>query len=129
MRIVVDGNDGTGKSTLVRRLAALGYDVADRGIPTKMTDDDAIRPREDEFYLILDAPVIICRERLRKAGKDLAERYHRIEDLMHYRRRFRAVAARLPRSALIDAIGNEADVLARCMAALASAGIAQPSLR
>ena len=52
MKIVLDGNDGTGKSTLARKLQELGFtDVKDRGIPTKMTDDPKLRPgpeHEDE---------------------------------------------------------------------------------
>lgn len=39
MIIVIDGNDGTGKSTLVEKLRKDGYNVQDRGIPTKLTDN------------------------------------------------------------------------------------------
>ena len=90
--VVVEGNDGTGKSTLVAALAARGFVVRDRGLPTKMTDDPALRPtaeqRASELYLILDVPVAVSRERLAKAGKDLEERYHTVEDLSRYRRRY-----------------------------------------
>jgi predicted ATPase len=47
VRLVVDGNDGTGKSTLVEALRLRGFAAADRGIPTKMTDDRGIRPPDD----------------------------------------------------------------------------------
>ena len=83
MKLVVDGNDGTGKSTLVARLRDLGYDVADRGVPTKMTDDPSVCAVEGEVYLILDAPVEVCQARLAKAGKNLEERYHTVADLRH----------------------------------------------
>ncbi len=116
-RVVVDGNDGTGKSTIVARLRELGYDAADRGVPTKMTDDAAVRAVEGEVYLILDAPVEVCRERLAKAGKDLEERYHTVADLEHYRARFREVAAGLG-AALIDASGDVEQVVVRCLRVL-----------
>ena len=95
MIIVVDGNDGTGKSTLVERLRKEGYDVQDRGIPTKLTDDSSLKPNPDEFYIILDAPIEVCRERLKKAGRDLNEKYHTIEDLTYYRQRFLYVAEQI----------------------------------
>lgn len=95
MIIVVDGNDGTGKSTLVERLRKDGYDVQDRGIPTKLTDDSSLKPNPDEFYIILDAPIEVCRERLKKAGRDLNEKYHTIEDLTYYRQRFLDVAEQI----------------------------------
>lgn len=93
-RVEVDGNDGTGKSTLVADLARYGIEAQDRGRMTKATDDDSVQPEEGVLYIHLDAPASICQERLRAAGKDLSERYHTIEDLRHYEARFKAVAAR-----------------------------------
>ena len=118
MKLVVDGNDGTGKSTLVARLRDLGYDVADRGVPTKMTEDPCVCAGQGEVYLILDAPVEVCRARLAKAGKNLEERYHTVADLQHYRARFKEAAAAL-REALIDSDVPPDEVLARCLRALA----------
>lgn len=103
MKIIVDGNDGTGKSTLVSRLLGAGYTVADRGLPTKMTDQDTLTENSDEFYLILDASVSTSRHRLQLAGRNLNEKYHTVEDLTHYRRRFLEVAARLTNCAIICA--------------------------
>jgi thymidylate kinase len=84
--IVVDGNDGTGKSTLAAALRELGLLVQDRGMPTKATDDGVPPPaarQPGELYAILDAPAEVCQERLRRAGRSLAERYHTLEDLAY----------------------------------------------
>jgi ATP phosphoribosyltransferase len=93
--IVIDGNDGTGKTTLVKALEGLGLLARDRGLPTKASDD-GVPPRESwprgERYLILDVPVEVSRERLRAAGKDLEERYHTVQDLSFYRARYLEVA-------------------------------------
>jgi len=118
MRVVVDGNDGLGKSTLVAALRQLGYEVSDRGLPTKMTDDPSLAENKDEFYLILDAPVEVSRQRLAQAGKDLNERYHTVEDLTYYRQRFQDVARQLENCAVIDATGDAESVLAACLAVL-----------
>lgn len=106
MKIVIDGNDGTGKSTIVAWLTTLGYDVVDRGIPTKMTDDPTVVGKQGEVYIILDAPVAVSRFRLAEAGKDLTEKYHTVEDLTHYRTRFQYVATRLMNSVVIDTSGS-----------------------
>jgi thymidylate kinase len=118
MRIVVDGNDGTGKSTLVKFLKENGYNVQDRGAPTKMTDDPTVQPDANDVYLILDAPVELCRERLQKAGKNLNEKYHTVEDLTYYRNRFLEVAKTLPRCTMIDASGTPEEVVELAIHAL-----------
>lgn len=116
--VVIDGNDGTGKSTVVARLRALGIDARDRGVPTKMTDNPSLTPVAGEIYLILDVPVEVSRERLAKAGKNLEERYHTVSDLEHYRTRYRAIATALPRCEVVDGTGTPEDVVARCVEAL-----------
>lgn len=124
--IVVDGNDGTGKSTLVAALRALGWDARDRGLPTEATDHglpDAIP--SDEEYLILDLPEASSRERLARAGKDLEEEYHTLASLTHYRARFRDIAATLG-VPLLDARGTPDEVLAL---ALAQLGLPREPLR
>lgn len=117
-RVVVDGNDGTGKSTLVAALRRAGYDAADRGAPTKRTDDPSYPAREGEVYVILDAPTDVCLARLRAAGKSLDEPYHTRADLDRYRARFLAVALELPRCAVVDAAPGEAEVFAATVEAV-----------
>ena len=117
-RIVIDGNDGVGKSTLVRALLKLGYDVSDRGIPTTMTIHPDVKPRDDELYIILDAPVETSRERLAQAGKDLTEQFHTVEDLTHYRQRFLDVAKVLPNCHVIDATQTAEKVLEECLSTI-----------
>lgn len=116
--VVVDGNDGAGKTTLVELLRQHGYTVTDRGIPTKRTDDSSVKPVPGEVYLILDVPVKVSRERLQKAGKDLTERYHTVKDLTYYRKRFQVVARQLPNCFLIDANVSEAELLAKALSVL-----------
>jgi thymidylate kinase len=115
MIIILDGNDGVGKSTLFAALKSRGYDVIDRGLPTKMTDNPALRPGPEhagEVYCILDVPVEVSRHRLAAAGKDLNEKYHTIEDLTHYRRRYQEVAEILG-VPLIDSSGTQEETLAK----------------
>jgi ATP phosphoribosyltransferase len=116
--IVVEGNDGTGKSTLVAGLRALGWEARDRGFLTKATDEGlpATRPA-DEVLLVLDLPEAESRARLAKAGKDLEEQYHTLASLVHYRARYRALAAELGLE-LLDASGPPDVVLARALARL-----------
>lgn len=118
MRIVVDGNDGTGKTTLVAWLQKEGFDVSDRGIPTKMTDDHSVQPSDEEIYLILDAAVEISRRRLLDAGKDLSERYHTVPDLTFYRKQFLEVAQLLSHCEIIDATGTPHQTYALAKAAI-----------
>jgi thymidylate kinase len=68
--------------------------------------------------LILDLPIEISQERLKKAGKSLEEKYHTHTDLEHYRARFLDVAQKLERAHLIDANTTQAEVLGRALRAL-----------
>lgn len=120
-RIIIDGNDGVGKSTIVALLRELGHDAYDRGLPTKLTDTPGLPVPENEIYIILDAPVAVSRARLAKAGKDLDEEHHTVESLIDYRRRFQRLAAELPRCHLVDACGTAQSVLERCLAIIEDA--------
>jgi thymidylate kinase len=128
MIIVVDGNDGVGKSTLVRDLKQRGFTVEDRGIPTKMTDDTTLLPSDnDNIYLILDAPVSVSQDRLRRAGKDLTEPYHTPEDLEYYRERFLRVAEKLGRKCrILDANKSSREVLVDALDAIRELSETEP---
>ena len=102
MLVVVDGNDGTGKSTIVAILRRMGYEVADRGLPTALTDKPLTPHLSDRIYIILDAPIELCQERLKAAGKDLTEKYHTLTDLAYYRARYQEIATTLPDCMLIS---------------------------
>jgi non-canonical purine NTP pyrophosphatase (RdgB/HAM1 family) len=119
--IVIDGNDGVGKSTVVAKLKELGWRVADRGVATKLTDDPtAPLPGEKEFHFILDAPVATSQERLVKAGKSLTEKYHTETDLTHYRARFLDVATSHPAFHVIHAEGPATETLKQILRVLLS---------
>ena len=120
--VVVDGNDGTGKSTVVAQLHSRGYRVQDRGLPTKLTDNPQIEEKTEtgssEIYLILDLPVEQCQQRLLAAGKDLSEQYHTEADLKYYRQRFLDVAKSLANCKIVDASGSKRETLERAIAAI-----------
>jgi XTP/dITP diphosphohydrolase len=118
--IVIDGNDGVGKSTVVERLKALGWRVKDRGAATQLTDNpNASLPETNEISFILDAPVEISRQRLERAGRDLNEQYHTVEDLTKYRERFNNVAQQHPGLfRVVDAAGSVEETLKSIIATL-----------
>lgn len=96
MHIVIDGIDGTGKTTLVEFLKTKfpQHNFHDRGLPTKLTDDPNAKDyykNEDVIYIILDDNPDMCRKRLKNAGKDLNEEYHTFDSLKEYRQKFKDV--------------------------------------
>jgi len=127
MRLVVDGNDGTGKSTTAALLRKLGYRVMDRGLPTDLTDHPgSVQLNLFEFYLILDVPVEVSRARLAKAGRNLDEKYHTVKDLTHYRERFKAVAKILgDQAVLVDASGTPEEVVSAILLILSERSLSR----
>jgi len=102
MIVCIDGNDGTGKTTLIRILKQIFPEIVfqDRGLPSAMTDSCTTDPAD--LYIILDASISTCQNRLRQAGKSLEEKYHNEQDLMLYRGKFIEVANHI-QSVIIDA--------------------------
>lgn len=118
MIVCVDGNDGTGKTSLIARLRPLlpAITFQDRGLPTAMTDGRTAPPADR--YLILHASVETCQRRLLAAGKSLDEPYHTAADLTHYGRRFLEVAAALG-ATVIDAEREQEAIVAGVVELLA----------
>lgn len=88
-RIVVDGNDGTGKSTLVAQLKKMGFTrVEDRGEMTKATDDDSAAPVPETIYILLHCSWNLSHKRLLESGADMNDKYHEPQTLEYYSKRF-----------------------------------------
>lgn len=69
--LLIDGNDGTGKTTLVNIIREYfpHVDIKDRGFLTKLTDihpDNHKLPEKIPVSIILDATIDICSERIYK---------------------------------------------------------------
>lgn len=95
MRIVIEGNDGTGKTTLCQALKALGIEnVQDRGEMSAATLSDLVEPMPDTLYILLDCPWDVSKSRLIAAGKDMAEKWHSDNSLVYYRQAFLDLAPR-----------------------------------
>jgi phosphoribosylaminoimidazole-succinocarboxamide synthase len=122
--IVVDGNDGLGKSTLCKLLRARGFDVADRGLPTEATDNPGLERthKHTDIYVILDAPITVSLQRLAGAGKDMTEHWHRPDTLRFYRTRFSEIATAFD-VPLIDASGTTEDTLDKTLNYLGALGL------
>lgn len=120
-KIIVDGNDGTGKSyrcELMRKMFP-GISVCDRGLFSRYTLDDyafnefsryninsqeamskslkfnifreTIQNDNDTLYIILVADPEVCQERIKARGDSIEEKYHTLEDLKFYEDRFRTL--------------------------------------
>jgi thymidylate kinase len=84
LKICIDGNDGTGKSTLISALKILlpQHEYQDRGLPSAMTVGDSADPAD--LYIILTCPVDVSTDRLISAGRDMTEHWHLPETLQKY---------------------------------------------
>ena len=109
-KIVVDGNDGTGKSTRVNELRKLfpNIPIEDRGIFSEATLDEELfkpckknevmSPAQIEFrdkvaksnalYIITDADPETCQKRIIERGDSIDVEFHNMKDLKKYRKRF-----------------------------------------
>lgn len=89
-RIVIDGNDGTGKTTLVNKLSSIGFsNVCDRGEITKATDSDNIELDKNSLYIVLNCPWELSKKRLEDKPTDY---YHTTEALQFYEKKFLEIA-------------------------------------
>lgn len=122
MNIVIDGNDGTGKTTIVNRLREIGYNIQDRGLPTKMTDNMELISllQDDDIFLIFDNSVETSRKRLEKAGRNLDEKYHTVEDLTYYRDMFLKIYETIPNAFYIDSERTEEEVFKNVLEIISS---------
>lgn len=108
-KIVIDGNDGTGKSIRVSLLKKYfpGIEIEDRGVFSEATlkdelfgDDETSKQKRLEFalaevdnqpetlFIICDASIETCQKRILERGDSLDEEFHRESDLKKYRERF-----------------------------------------
>lgn len=117
MKIVIEGNDGTGKSTLAMQLRALGFDVQDRGAMTKATLDDAVNPEPDHKYILLVCPWEVSKQRLIAAGKDMNEIWHTDESLQKYDRIFRELVERFD-AHVIETQQDQLETLVQALVAI-----------
>jgi phosphoribosylaminoimidazole-succinocarboxamide synthase len=101
--IYIDGNDGTGKSTIVNLLRKLMPDKKfhDRSILTKMTDQynlpDCLDQCKENMYIILDADIKSCQERIEKRREITGQKcdiYDSKEALFKYRNRYIRLAVK-----------------------------------
>lgn len=126
VKIIIDGNDGTGKTTLVAELKALGLKVRDRGMPTMLTEIRHIDIPSDELYIILDTSVDICQKRLLSAGKDITEKYHTKQDLEFYRGLFLSIATAI-KGFVVDSSGSKEQTLSLVLEILRKEGLYEDS--
>lgn len=99
LRIVLEGNDGTGKTTLKKYLEMMGHtNVCDRGEITSMFIEgekgttNPSSPAENTLYIVLDATPHTCQQRIQERGGDVTEKYHTYADLLYWRNKFLKIA-------------------------------------
>lgn len=92
MKICIDGNDGTGKTSLISILKSQFPEIEfqDRGLPSAIT----VNKTADlaDFTIILTCPVEISLKRLKQSGADMNEHWHKPETLKYYHEQFLKIA-------------------------------------
>ena len=101
-RIVLEGNVGTGKSTVKVKLEGRGHRrVIERGLMTEAVKSDMMEiPNNDsstqfDLYVLLDLPEVICQQRLNESPESnkINEYTRSIEALTLYRSKYLEIAA------------------------------------
>lgn len=92
MKICIDGNDGTGKTTIISLLKERYPNVIfmDRGLPSAMTVNKDFE--KADHYFILTCPVSVSLERLKNANRDMTEYWHLPETLNYFNDKFKELA-------------------------------------
>lgn len=92
MKICIDGNDGTGKSTIISLLKEIYPNITfmDRGLPSAMTINE--NAEAADYYFILTCPVSVSLERLKNANRDMNEYWHLPETLTYFHGKFMELA-------------------------------------
>lgn len=103
MNITIDGNDGCGKTTVIKILSVIypATTFLDRGLPSKMTLDDGLKD-DGSFNIILECPVEECQKRLARRNADLNEYYHTYEGLSYFEKQFRKLQHRIKNVFYVD---------------------------
>lgn len=110
MIIEIDGNDGVGKTTYINKLKEFfPNDIfLDRGLLSKATlhpywDNELKKNQVRNYkymcplnknvcYILLDTYPKLCQERILKRGDSIIEKYHTMEDLILFQKRFLTLA-------------------------------------
>ncbi len=107
-KIIIDGNDGTGKTTRLVQLKRMFPNIKyeDRGIFSKMTLVDELFNRTGNYdeiqkkfhedvqkdsstlYIICRASSEVCQKRILERGDSIEEEFHTLDDLNKYNNRF-----------------------------------------
>lgn len=107
-KIIIDGNDGTGKTTRLVQLKRMFPNIKyeDRGIFSKMTLVDELFNKTGNYdeiqkkfhkdvqkdsstlYIICRASSEVCQKRILERGDSIEEEFHTLDDLNKYNNRF-----------------------------------------
>lgn len=93
MIVCIDGNDGTGKSTIISLLKEKFPTITfqDRGYPSWLTFEKGSFAPAD-LYIILVCPVEVSLDRLQKSGKNMEEFWHLPLTLIFFDQKFKQLS-------------------------------------